>query len=578
MKENKGLCINAKRLLILVLAVAIAFTPSLLPSDRAGFGGNTAYADTLEAQIELRVIEEDKLNDTLTLAAYLVKTPDSGLSAIDFKVDYPEAFQLVKIEDKKLMGEGDNSISFGSETLTDRPYYLAFGSMDQATDGLTHETGELASFTFQVKADSRPIAVQDYLFTLKEIKLVALLEEDGYVRTEYIDTNTEAAYTYTSIAGSGITEGAGTIKVSAADTEIPEVKTETIEQAIREGSDAENISLDLTSADPSADTVKKASVALTKEGAAAIAESKKALQIKTDAGQLTFDNTAAASLGNQSGKGKLVVEVERTDDLITVEGISNKAVKFDVSAKLVDSENRETPITQFGGGEVEVALDLPAELQGKTVNCWNYTDTNYTPVSGETTAEQFVFQTNHFSKYIVAEPKTLEVFKEQNQLSEGVSVSGTVTAWNDVNDTVMRLYPASLQTDAIKKDIKSAEPTLGQEISLESAITTNAKRFDQKYSITGITNGEYVIAVYKPKHAVYITNKLEIVDDTVQNVELYLLGDVNKDGLINILDVQACLDLCFGSADTGETVAEADIDENGSINILDVQAILELCF
>ena len=157
----------------------------------------------------------------------------------------------------------------------------------------------------------------------------------------------------------------------------------------------------------------------------------------------------------------------------------------------------------------------------------------------------------------------------------GVTVSGTVTSRNSVNDTVVYLYPATAEITAIKNDIKSESPSLGQKITLDENIvekTLDAKRFDQKYSITGITEGEYVIAVYKPKHALYITNKLDIDTDMVQNIELYLLGDVNKDGNVNAIDntlFARYLAKWPGYTNLSVDISTLDIDGNGKVNAVD---------
>lgn len=49
-----------------------------------------------------------------------------------------------------------------------------------------------------------------------------------------------------------------------------------------------------------------------------------------------------------------------------------------------------------------------------------------------------------------------------------------------------------------------------------------------------------------------------------------ILGDVNGDGNIDVLDIQGAANMALGSADT---TPPADVDENASINILDVQVL-----
>ena len=98
-KSNK----NLKRFAVSFLTLVLVLTASLMP-----IGGVSAqavaYAETI-AQVTLKVVEEDQLNDRIVLAATLDQNVDTGISYVGFDVNYPqEYFQLVKVEDKKLMG------------------------------------------------------------------------------------------------------------------------------------------------------------------------------------------------------------------------------------------------------------------------------------------------------------------------------------------------------------------------------------------------------------------------------------------------------------------------------------------
>ena len=52
----------------------------------------------------------------------------------------------------------------------------------------------------------------------------------------------------------------------------------------------------------------------------------------------------------------------------------------------------------------------------------------------------------------------------------------------------------------------------------------------------------------------------------------FLLGDVNQDGTINLLDVEPFVDLLS----TGEFQVEADINGDGFVNLLDVGLFVDL--
>lgn len=56
------------------------------------------------------------------------------------------------------------------------------------------------------------------------------------------------------------------------------------------------------------------------------------------------------------------------------------------------------------------------------------------------------------------------------------------------------------------------------------------------------------------------------------NVDSVILGDVNGDGLVNLLDVAPFVD----AVSNGIFVAEADINQDGLVNLLDVAPFVDL--
>lgn len=568
---------NLKRFAVSFLTLALVLTTLLIPAG----GLNTqsvAYAAT-EGKVTLETTLEtldETTSDKVELTISVKENATEGVSGIQFNVSYPKEFDLIK----KTVGDYfDNGVSFfgpfkGEPNVTEtaRPMFCGFGS--HGTDADKREftdkkNGELVTLVFE--ANQQLTQGTEYEFSILDDRLTAFLlktNEDAQPETKYLTIDKGAVQTYTP------KNPGGTITENTKITQIIDEKGNAAvkQQVIAAAAEKGDPIIDIQTSDEL--KTNKAQLEISKAAMGIVAENQRNLTIQTDAGQLKFDKDAAASIKAKTGEGKLVINVEKDEDIKDIENVKNAATSFEVTAKLVNSANEETQITEFGGGEVEVSLDLPESLQGegKEIQCWNYTDTNYTPVEGTVKNNQFVFKTKHFSKYIVAEKTTLDAFKAAKKLSEGVTVSGTVTSWNNMNDTVIRIYPATMQTNDIKKDIKSESPNLGKAISLDSAITTNAKRFDQKYSVTGVANGEYVIAVYKPKHAVYITSNLSITGNTVQNIELYLLGDVNKSGSVNATD--AMLTLRNGKSFNGYLKDIADVNGNGSVNATDAMLIL----
>lgn len=573
MERRERKAVGRKKTFALLLALALILTSAVLPGNE-NLLRNAAYAAT-SGQITLEAsltTLNDRTSDKVALTISVQENAEEGMSGLQFKLQYPEEFALLDTEEGDFFEGG---VSFFGEKNAN-PLFCSFGS--HGKDGKQEEftnkaSGKLVTFIFE--ANTALTQEKKYAFKILDEKREAFLLTSGSAgtpETVYFNVvNADTSIYSTNGNGGEITTVEGTTKIKATtdSTGTAVVKQQLIAETLASGGDA---IIDLTSG-TAAETTE---VEISKTAADLVAEKGKALIVQTNAGALNFNTAAAASVNKNAEGENLLISVTKEDNILIGQETKN-AVNFDVTAKLVNNAGEfVADVTNFGGGEVEVALDLPTSLQEKTLKCWNYTDTNCTPVEGtvSTDGSKFVFKTKHFSKYLVAEQETLDAFKKDRNLSEGVTVSGTVTSWNNVNDTVIRIYSATMQANDIKKDIKSESPNLGKAISLDSAITANAKRFDQKYSVTGIANGEYVIAVYKPKHAVYITSNLSITGNTVQNIELYLLGDVTGDGKVNTTDVSRLFAHARGiKVLTGYQLACGDVTEDGKTNTTDVSRL-----
>lgn len=62
-------------------------------------------------------------------------------------------------------------------------------------------------------------------------------------------------------------------------------------------------------------------------------------------------------------------------------------------------------------------------------------------------------------------------------------------------------------------------------------------------------------------------------DDVIQNVKIYLLGDVNKNGTINAMDMKRLLNHIKG-INPLDTTVRGDINKNGSVNAMDMKRLL----
>ena len=83
------------------------------------------------------------------------------------------------------------------------------------------------------------------------------------------------------------------------------------------------------------------------------------------------------------------------------------------------------------------------------------------------------------------------------------------------------------------------------------------------YKVTGLTVGvKYFFAC-----TAYDTDGNE---SDYSNEVFVTIGDVNLDGAVNVLDLQAVVRVIVGL----DTNSLADFDENGTINVLDLQALV----
>lgn len=545
MKDKKRLYRYTKKATVPILALAILLTAALIP---IGAGPPGAYAaDSTNAQVSLTAVSVDKTKGTLVLAATLDAVPGEGLSAVQFKVGYPSGFKLTAATDTLLMSDGEKGTGFTSENLDVKPYFMAFGNMDKDNGGVSSKTGDLAYLTF--KADNPGVLGSEsetYTFSLTEISAYTLtVEGDSSAKTKYINVNNNAECTYNSSMATvntmAIVEGS-TIKVGAATSE---VKAPTVQQAIENAESSDPVTLYVSSGK---------TAAISKNGVKAIAKAGKSMIVDTDNGssQLTFNTEAAKNIGDANSGEKLVIVTEKKNN-VTINGVTCDAIDFSVTAKLVEGIS-EKPVTSFGGGEVEVSLALPNSLSSiADLKCWNYTDTNYTVVEGEVKDGKFVFKTNHFSDYIVGTENILNAFKAAKNLSEGVTVSGTVTSFGSSTD------------DVTVELIKDGEVT--------ASYSATVKGNTAVYSIDGVASGSYILKVAKKDHVI---NKSPVDIGTTsfsKDVKIYLLGDVNCDGSVDIQDVIRLLNH-VNNSDVINGSYGCDINADKSVDIQDVIRLL----
>lgn len=140
---------------------------------------------------------------------------------------------------------------------------------------------------------------------------------------------------------------------------------------------------------------------------------------------------------------------------------------------------------------------------------------------------------------------------------KGVKVRGTITSYGDANETVTVTL---LQGTSI---IGSPQMLTG---------VSGSAPYDQAYSFDTVPAGTYTLKVEKKGHAPF-TKEITVGDSNVtENVTIYLIGDVNRDGKIDATDMQRIYAHISGE-NTFSNSAQGDVNEDGNVDATDMQRI-----
>lgn len=146
-------------------------------------------------------------------------------------------------------------------------------------------------------------------------------------------------------------------------------------------------------------------------------------------------------------------------------------------------------------------------------------------------------------------------FTMPGEASAGVTVSGTATSFNsDTDDVTIQLIESG-----------------ASEAAYEAIVKGDATG----YSIAGVLPGTYTMKVMKQNH---VTREYTVTvgsSNVVQDVKIWLLGDVNGDGTINVKDKKLIFNHLNdpSGALTGYALDVGDVNRDGTINVKDKKLI-----
>ena len=188
----------------------------------------------------------------------------------------------------------------------------------------------------------------------------------------------------------------------------------------------------------------------------------------------------------------------------------------------------------------EGIYDFPVDINDFHVNIEGI------PASAYTLTKEF---TNQWRDYL----KVILEFTIPD--SAGVTLSGTITSFGDDTDEIMiELIPEGLT-----------------ETAYYVIVTGNTA----KYNLLNVAAGTYVMKVSKNNH---VTRQYTVhVGNTtvIQDVKIFLKGDLDGDGSVSISDVTTLLNVIAGKT-TLQKGVDGDLDGDGSVSISDVTKLLNV--
>lgn len=166
------------------------------------------------------------------------------------------------------------------------------------------------------------------------------------------------------------------------------------------------------------------------------------------------------------------------------------------------------------------------------------------------------YDLNENEVYFTVKPATISI----PPVPKGVTVGGTVTSYGDAGEAVtVTLTPASGGT------------------SLPATLTsaTGTAPYSQNYTFAAVPTGEYTLKVEKKNH---VTREYAVTVATtavVQDAKIHLRGDINGDGVVNVIDKKMVYNHINDSSKmlSGYIYNVGDVNGDGLVNVIDKKMI-----
>ena len=158
------------------------------------------------------------------------------------------------------------------------------------------------------------------------------------------------------------------------------------------------------------------------------------------------------------------------------------------------------------------------------------------------------FTTDGFSPFAL--------LKVSEHEATGVTVSGTIKSYGSASEavTVTLLQGTS---EVATKTLTGASGSVP---------------YSQTYSFDTVPTGTYTLKVMKKGHAPWAENITVGSSNVTENVTVYLIGDVNKDGVVDVADMQRLYNHLNNTDPLGDT-GVADVNGDKTVDVADMQRL-----
>ncbi len=167
------------------------------------------------------------------------------------------------------------------------------------------------------------------------------------------------------------------------------------------------------------------------------------------------------------------------------------------------------------------------------------------------------YDLNENEVYFTVKPATISI----PPVPKGVTVGGTVTSYGEASEKVtVTLTPAAG----------------GTPLTTTLPGAAGKAPYSQNYSFPTVPAGDYTLKVMKKGHAPW-TEEITVDGSAVaKDVTIYLIGDVNGDGVINGQDLQRLYEHIKGEKLLSvEALPLGDVNGDGAVNGQDLQRLYE---